>query len=105
MGVARRAGYRFEYAVVDSSAFGVPQTRKRIVFIATRRGTRAQLLQALASLAQRERVMGMSVASAFRGLPPANDDSVPNHKSMAHKQEVVEKIKAIKPGEGPFSYR
>src|SRR5206468_3801096 len=61
MGVVRRAGYRFDYAIVDSSAYGVPQTRQRIVFIATRIGTRAHLLRALESLAQRERVPGMSV--------------------------------------------
>jgi len=54
MGVVRRAGYRFDYAVVDSATFGVPQTRQRIVFIATRTGTRRQLLKALESLTKRE---------------------------------------------------
>ncbi len=105
MGVVRRASYRFEYAIVDSPAFGVPQTRQRIVFLASRTGSRAQLLRALESLTQRERVQGMSVAAAFQGLPPAGDLRVPNHEAMAHKQEVVEKIQGIKPGEGPFSYR
>jgi DNA (cytosine-5)-methyltransferase 1 len=105
MGVVRRAGYRCDYAVVDSSTFGVPQTRQRIVFIATRSASRAKLLLALRSLTQRERVQGMSVAGAFRGLPSAGEPRVPNHEAMAHKQEVRDKINRIKPGEGPFSYR
>ncbi len=105
MAVVRRAGYRFEYAIVDSSAFGVPQTRRRIVFIATRIGSRIQLLRALKSLTDRERVQGMSVDGAFHRLPPVGDPRVYNHEVMTHKPEVVEKIQAIKPGKGPLSYR
>jgi DNA-cytosine methyltransferase len=95
MGVARRAKYRVDYTVVDSARFGVPQTRQRIVFIATRTGTRRQLLQALASLAKREVVAGMSVAGAFQGLPPAGDPKAYNHEAMDHKQEVIDKVKAL----------
>src|SRR5207244_7872599 len=39
VGVVRRAGYRYEYSVLNSAAFGVPQARQRIVFIASRVGT------------------------------------------------------------------
>lgn len=105
MGVVRRAGYCFQHAVVDSPAFGVPQTRQRIVLIAARTQARPRLLQALQSLAQRQRVQGMSVEGAFAGLPLAGDPRAYNHEPMVHKQEVIEKIKGIKPGEGPFSYR
>jgi DNA (cytosine-5)-methyltransferase 1 len=105
MGVVRSAGYCFQHTVVDSSTFGVPQSRQRIVLIASRTGTRNRLLRTLQALAQRQSVQGMSVAGAFAGLPPAGDARAYNHEPMIHKQEVIEKIRAIKPGEGPFSYR
>jgi DNA (cytosine-5)-methyltransferase 1 len=107
IGVVRRAGYRFAYAVLNAEAFGVPQNRQRIVFVAARTETRAPLLKVLESLSRREAVQGMTVATAFAGLPVhgAGTSPVFNHEPMAHSQKVVNKIKKIKPGEGPLSYR
>jgi len=47
----------------------------------------------------------MSVEDAFAGLSHAGDSDVYNHIPMRHGRKVIEKIKKIKPGEGPLSYR
>jgi DNA (cytosine-5)-methyltransferase 1 len=107
MGVVRRAGYRFERAVVRAEAFAVPQSRQRIILMASRVGSREDLLHVLNGLENRELVRGMTVAAAFAGLPadPAQNGHIANHDVMIHSAKVRAKIGKIKPGEGPLSYR
>jgi DNA (cytosine-5)-methyltransferase 1 len=106
VGLVRRAGYRHEYSVLNSAAFGVPQSRQRIVFIAAKGGERDTLLRVHRDLEGRQAVSGMSVSAALADLlKPDACSSVCNHDRMAHAARVVSKIKKIKPGEGPLSYR
>ena len=107
MGVVRRAGYRFERAVVRAEAFGVPQSRQRIILMASQVGTRAKLLAALDQLEKRPLAAGMTVEGAFRGLPAhtALNGHIPNHEPMTHGTKVQAKIQRIEPGGGPLSYR
>jgi DNA (cytosine-5)-methyltransferase 1 len=107
MGVVRRAGYRFDYVVLNSEAFGVPQSRQRIVFIAFRSESRKPLLRLMRSLSSRVPVKGLTVRAAFAGLSAIGSAArgVSNHEPMLHSPKVIAKIRKIKPGQGPFSYR
>lgn len=68
-------GYTCTYALVNATWFGVPQDRNRLIFIATRRGTRKLDASKLESFAKtfRRNVLGVTrqttVADAIRDLP------------------------------------
>jgi DNA (cytosine-5)-methyltransferase 1 len=104
-------GFFGKAAEVDASQFGVPQRRKRLIFVCTRRGydLSSFTMRRLKSKAQR------TVLDALRGLPPpytrANEHRrrlrrtfISNHRLMSHSARVVRKISRIAPGEGPISY-
>jgi DNA (cytosine-5)-methyltransferase 1 len=107
MAVARRAGYRFSHAILRAEAFGVAQSRKRVVLIATKVNDRDELVATLSDLENRPPVPNMNVAVALSGIP--SDAAIPtaikNHSPMEHSRKVVAKIKRIEPGTGPLSYR
>jgi DNA (cytosine-5)-methyltransferase 1 len=68
-------GYACTYALVNAGWFGVPQDRNRLIFLATRRGTRkmeASKLESFAAIFRRD-YLGIArlttVADAIRDLP------------------------------------
>ena len=108
----RKRGYIGKPIQVDASEFGVPQRRKRLLFVCTHRGF------SIASLRLRPLKSGNkpTVVDALRGLPrPRVGNSgeailvrrklIRNHRAMAHSDKVIRKIRQIKAGEGPISYR
>lgn len=108
----RKCGYIGRTIEVDASQFGVPQRRKRLFFVSARRETPI----ALTSLRPVKSKHKPSVSRALRGLPRPRVGNrgnvirvrgklVYNHRAMAHGQDVIRKIRKIKPGEGPISYR
>ncbi len=107
LGVLRSAGYRFVQSALRASCFGVPQSRSRYILIAARDIERQDLNQALACLSSRSEVPGMTVRRAFANLPAdtARNGHIQNHESMSHGARVRAKIRRIRPGTGPLSYR
>lgn len=108
----RRFGYVGKSVEVDASGFGVPQRRKRLIFLCARRGctlssfnlrplrlnTKATVLNALTNLPQphvgKEKPEQRGAGRMIR-----------NHRAMAHGPNVIRKIRRIRPGKGPISYR
>jgi len=106
-----------------SSDFGVPQNRRRLFFLARRRdlggaptaptpthqppGTvRSAGLAETPRLQDRLRgalELGAGTRAEHVVLPDGTE--LLNASTMRHSREVIEKIKAIKPGRGPISYR
>lgn len=80
-----RLGYRWAYRVVDTLAFGLPQRRERIFFVASRKGDpRAVLLsddagEAAPRTPARKRAFGFYWTEGIRGLGAAVD-AVPTLK-------------------------
>jgi len=108
----RDCGYVGKAVELDASKFGVPQRRKRVFFVCTRRGFRA----APTKLRPIKKKGNPSVAQALTGLPRPRlsdtKDGIPgqavalwNHRAMVHSNKVVRKIRKIEPGSGPISYR
>lgn len=95
---------------VDASKFGVPQRRKRLIFMCAR----GRFQVDTSSLHPPRLAEEPSVARAFRNLPRAsngsqkarcNCGSMHNHRAMVHSKRVVAKIKKLKVGRSPISYR
>jgi len=108
----QKCGYVGEPIEVDASKYGVPQRRKRLIFICTQREYRTHHFRLRPSKLANK----LTVAQALKGLPRPraghgkNGKQDPsrmlhNHRAMLHSAEVIQKIKRIKPGAGPISYR
>jgi DNA (cytosine-5)-methyltransferase 1 len=109
----RMLGYRAMSFEVNSRDFGVPQHRRRLLFV----GLQDRLgLDPVAPSPPNSTADKPTVAEALRGLPKpkrgANSDAATikgealhNHRAMEHSELVVRKIRAIPPGQGPLSYR
>jgi DNA (cytosine-5)-methyltransferase 1 len=107
-----RCGYVGAPIEVDASQFGVPQRRKRLIFVCSLR-TRDISCFKLRSLRSASKP---SVTRALRRLPTPclaqthklqlhRYKGVYNHRAMAHSSRVIAKISSIKSGSGPISYR
>ena len=108
-----KAGYRGTSTVADSSAFGVPQRRRRVIFICARPN---YPLDSFVLRKLKRSPPNPTVAKALRALPRptvagrqpryrTRRTTVPNHRAMAHNASVIKKIRGICCGEGPLSYR
>lgn len=108
----RTAGYTGGSTELDASDFGVPQRRKRIIFVCARRPYDTSLF----AIRRPNPRFRPTVKHAFRTLPRPhkghNENQhrprhklMPNHRAMDHSARVIQKIKKIRPGKGPLSYR
>ena len=61
-----RAGFTCEWSVVDASDYGVPQRRKRLVFIAVRQGTCPEVNRARDALTVRDAIGSLAAPSRSR---------------------------------------
>lgn len=95
--LASLAGYSISWSVVDCSAFGVPQSRKRLVLLATRH--RSKVPFELATVPTQATV---SVRDAIGGLAPIGagerDATDPLHVSSSLSELNLRRIRASKPG-------
>ena len=105
-------GFNVKAVELDASKFGVPQRRKRLLFL----GIHNRLNSNPQLLVPTQLKHTCSVVKAFKGLPSLIMDSgkdvaihrgvvIYNHRAMVHSPEVVAKIQQIQPGNGPPSYR
>lgn len=103
-------GYNLQPHDVIASDFKVPQRRRRVIFIGTY--GKSHILNLNPSKFNSR----LSVASALKGLPnlKAGDGADVlqagrvhffNHHAMLHGESVIQKIRKIRPGSGPLSYR
>jgi DNA (cytosine-5)-methyltransferase 1 len=86
----KESGYELESGVVDAADYGVPQRRKRLILIASRKGR-----PSLPKPVWRR----TTVREAIGDLPPleagAAHPTIPNHRCMAHSDRVLARIRLI----------
>lgn len=127
------AGYAAKDHVLRACDYGVPQLRRRLIFLAQRgefgpEPTRPGATHCPGRYCERKcgdapgsrcgRPATMTVHDALQGLPSldAGEDAeymdlgpgrtpLLNGSTMAHSERVLAKIRDIKPGSGPISYR
>jgi DNA (cytosine-5)-methyltransferase 1 len=108
----KKAGYSGMSITVNAEAFGVPQKRKRVIFICTRSNYDLNTFV----LRRPKFPTKPTVLNALKNLPcptvgplkltnQSCQKLVLNHRAMAHSAKVIRKIRRIKHGEGPLSYR
>jgi DNA (cytosine-5)-methyltransferase 1 len=108
----REHGYAGKPLEIDASEFGVPQRRKRLIFVCASKGydVSSFTMRRFKSRAK------WTVLDALRFLPAPytkNSESrrrrqgklLPNHRVMSHSRKVIDKISRLSPGKGPISYR
>ncbi len=100
--------------VVDMLNFGIPQTRVRYLFAAVRADVKGaqEILRRITHGLKRERLVSSSLRSAIGDLPAIaagegadeldgqNGDTIYNHKAMAHKKPLLDRLKHVPPGGG-----
>lgn len=95
----KRQGYETEYGVLQAAHFGVPQFRKRLVFLA-RRGTKPELPEETHAPERGEgRREWRTVGKTIRDLPPLRAGEqhprIKNHNARNHSPKVRELLKRI----------
>ena len=83
----RGAGYAVGAVKVNAADYGVPQTRRRVLFLGARNGAGGAWVEF-----QRRRPM--TAGEALAGIP----DDAPNHDKMEHSARIVEMLRQIPPG-------
>lgn len=113
-------GYDVTYKVLLASDYGVPQNRERVIIIGTRHDLGIQprhpeplqldhkvtVDEAISDLPQIEACQGAEVMkypvspqNDFQAMMRANMQYVTNHVAMRHTPRLIERFKAIKPGQ------
>lgn len=115
MDCMRRHGFSAGRHLLDAQDFGVPQRRRRYIFLARKRGKGPRPLAPAASSQSRGEqgllrkrledlpAFAPGTAAEYHLLPDGR--RLLNGSTMRHCPRVVRKIAKINPGEGPISYR
>lgn len=117
---AGQYGYNVSYKILKASDYGVPQNRERVVLIGFRKDLKKEPLfptplqqdhyvtvdEAIADLPQIEAGQGCEVQeyrcepqNAYQRMMRNGSEYVLNHIAMRHTPRLVERFKAIKPGQ------
>lgn len=79
------AGYQVEFKILNSANFGVPQIRRRVIILGTRKDVKEKLIHPEQIL---EKDNWKTVGEALKGLPLEYSDKIPNHQGTAHKVKI-----------------
>ena len=91
-----KLGYTVECKILNSADYGVPQVRKRVIFI----GSRVNKTIIFPDISHTQH---LTVKDALSNLPKLKSGEVStllNHKAMNHTQQMLDKMAFIKDGEG-----
>ena len=87
-------GYKLKYEIVNASDYEVPQNRKRLFIVGSKKEFYfpSRILQKI------------SVEEALINLPKSYDYNIPNHYNNNYSSELIEDYKSIKEGKTKFKY-
>jgi DNA (cytosine-5)-methyltransferase 1 len=89
-----KLGYKVECKILNSADYGVPQVRKRIIFIGSRDNKKIEF-------PKKTTEKYLTVKEAIKNFPTlsAGEESIiPNHIAMAHSEQMLEKMSYISDG-------
>lgn len=89
-----KLGYKVECKILNSADYGVPQVRKRIIFIGSRDNRKIEF-------PKKTTEKYLTVKEAIQNYPAlsAGEESIiPNHTAMAHSVQMLEKMSYISDG-------
>ena len=100
-------GYSVESKVLNASEFGVPQARKRVIFIGSKIGKigfpepkkyKVTVGEALENIPDVKSKYYNDPKTEFQKTMTDGDKEIYNHDSMNHNEEVLRRIKHVPPG-------
>jgi DNA (cytosine-5)-methyltransferase 1 len=102
-----RIGYQTEYKVLNASDYGVPQSRKRVVFIGSKVGKidfpeerkiKVTVGDALGNIPDNPEEKYTKAKTVFQKLMADGEKVIRNHEPMNHNKEVLSRIKHVPKG-------
>ncbi|TAG06358.1 MAG: DNA (cytosine-5-)-methyltransferase [Cytophagia bacterium] len=87
-------GYKVECKILNSADFGVPQIRKRIIFIGTNQNEEI----IFPNKSVEKYVSVKESLDIFPPLKSGEESTIQNHIAMNHSEQMLEKMKYIKDG-------
>lgn len=118
-----KIGYKTEYKILNAAEYGVPQTRKRVIFIGIKLGInfdekelfpkgflfdkdQITINQAISDLPQIESGEGFEIfeydkepLNEYQKWARKKSENIQNHISMRHTKRIIERFKTIKQGQ------
>ena len=89
-------GYTVECKILNSADYGVPQVRKRVIFI----GSRVSDEIIFPEISHTEHKTVKEALSNLPKLKSGEESTLINHKAMNHTQQMLDKMGFLKDGEG-----
>lgn len=89
-----KLGYKVECRILNSADYGVPQIRKRIIFI----GSRLEQKIEFPVKSKQKYVTVKEAIDQYPALLAGEESSIPNHISMKHSSQMLEKMSHISDG-------
>ncbi|MEK6891166.1 MAG: DNA cytosine methyltransferase [Nanoarchaeota archaeon] len=102
-----KEGYEIEYKILNASDYGVPQARKRVIFIGSKIGKidfpkikdyKVTVGDALGNLLDVEEQFYLEPKTNFQKLMADGERKIYNHEKMNHNKEVLNRIKYVPQG-------
>ncbi len=87
-------GYKVECKILNSADFGVPQIRKRVIFIGTNKNKEIIFPKKTVQ----KYLTVKEVLESYPPLESGEESTIPNHIAMNHSDQMLEKMKYVKNG-------
>jgi len=87
-------GYKVECKILNSADYGVPQVRKRVIFIGTKHNQ--EIIFPKKSV--KEYLTVKEVLDCYPYLESGEESTIPNHVAMNHSKQMLIKMKYVKDG-------
>ena len=88
---ANDIGYNVEYKILNAADYGVPQTRRRVIILGTRKDLKHQLKHpdpTNSKIGPDATSRWKTVGEALKGLPEEPTSNIPNHIGTLHKVKI-----------------
>lgn len=89
-----KLGYKVDCKILNSADYGVPQVRKRVIFIGTSTNLKIEFPQK-----EVENYVSVKEAlSKYPKLQSGEESSIPNHIAMSHSEQMLTKMSYVSDG-------
>ncbi len=88
---ANEMGYYVKFKILNAADFGVPQTRRRVIILGTRKDIEPKLMHPEPTHdknSSKKNHQWKTVKDALIGIPEKPDEKIPNHLGTSHKVTI-----------------